>query len=251
MSKNTYDFITTGGGKLYIATYNSDGTKNPLTYFGVTDNVTISQSAEYLTKPDTEGKVQGTAKKVLKKREVTLKFATSEISPKMLGLALNGKVGTISQSAQTGVSVTLTGVKKGGVYSVGYSNLENVSIDSKVEGTDYAVDYLAGTIEILQDGSINDGDDVSVTFDVKAFEGGSVEAFTEGQVEAELIFVSAPLVGSKYRYTFFKVSISADGDIDLKSDDFAVLGFSGSVLSINQTDANLSSYFRVEELPAN
>lgn len=251
MSKNTYDYITTGGGKLYIARLNSDGTEQPLTYFGVTDNVTISNSVDYLEKPDTEGKVQGIAKKVLKKRTIDLKFSTSEISPKMLGLALSGKVGVVNQTAQSGVSVTISGVAKGAVYSLGYVAVDNVAIDGKTEGTDYAVDKSAGTITILENGTINDGDEITVTFDVLEFKGGNVETFTEGQVEAKLVFVSEPLVGSRYRYTFHKVAISADGDLDLKSDDFAVINLTGSVLSIKQDNANLSAYFKVEELPVN
>ena len=249
MSKSTYDYITTGGGKLYIAPFNSDGTESELRYFGVTDNITISNKTDYLTKPDTEGKVQGIAKKVLKKREVTLKFATSEISPKMLALALNGKLNQVSQTAETGKSVTLSAVKVGASYSVGYINITNVAIDGHQENVDYSVDTSAGTIKILEGGNITDGSDVTVTFDTLAFEGGEVEAFTEGQIEAKLIFVSEPLTGVRYRYTFHKVAISADGDLSLKSEDFAVIGFNGSVLSIEQTDNTKSAYFKVEELP--
>lgn len=250
------DYITTGGGKLYIQTYDN-GVLNPdMAYFGITDDITLSSDTEQIEHSNTETSVQRTDKKVAKKKNASISFTTAEISPEMLALAYLGTVSAIAQTIQTAVAAVITAANKGFFYDMGYVSIttlvvkDSTDLTTYVVGVDYNYDKNTGMLEVLAGGSCADADDLNLTVTADAYTKKLMASLTGTQLEARLVFVSDPQSGSKYRYTFKKVNLIATGDLALKSEDFATISFEGEALvDESVVDPLLSDYFDVEELP--
>ena len=250
MSVST-DFINTGGGKLFIEPFIDNVLSGVRTYFGITENVNLTTEIEFLEHMNTETAISKTDKKVTKSIGATVTFGTAEISIPMLARAYAGLTKALSQTAQTAQAVAIADVVIGGTYDIGFYSITSISDTVFVEGTDFSYDAGAGMVTILEGGTITDGSSLSLTIDADAFEGSLTAGLMASQLEARLTFISDPLAGKRFKYTFKKVAISASGDLSLKGEDFMVLNFEGSALSDETvTDATLSDYFDVEEIPA-
>ena len=249
------DYLNTGGGKLYIRPIVL-GVKQAMTYFGSTDAVTLASNVDYIDHNSTEGSIAVLDKKVAKSRTATLNFTTGEISPEMLNRAFQGTSSDIVQDAGVAVAQTLLSVASATTYDLGVVKITSMVVQDStdtttyVEGTDYTYDKNTGYFQTIDGGAIADGVEIHLVIEHDAYTKTSVSALSGDQLEAELIFVSEPQVGKKYRYTFKKVSISATGDLSLKSEDFATITFEGEAL-VDSTVTNpvLSDYFDVELLP--
>ena len=249
------DFLSTGGGKLYIRPIVL-GVKQAMTYFGATDSVSLASSVEFIEHKSTESSVAVTDKKVAKSRTATINFATGEISPEMLARAFQGEKADIVQASGTAVVQTIVGAKKGNVYDLGVVKITSLVAKNTgdtityVNGTDYTYDKNTGFFEVIATGAIADDSTINLTLSYGAYTKTNISALAGDQLEAELIFVSEPQAGKKYRYTFKKVSISATGDLSLKSEDFATITFEGEALvDTTVTNPILSDYFDIELLP--
>jgi len=90
-----------------------------------------------------------------------------EYNTKLIYLGTRGadtvQVASLAQTA------SFTNVKQGRTYFLPQRPVSNVDVQvglvTKVEGTDYTIDADAGSITILDTGTINDNDDIDVTFD--------------------------------------------------------------------------------------
>ena len=245
------DYITTGGGKLFIEMYVAGVLTGNRAYFGVTEGVSLSTEAEYLEHKNTETSVASTDKKVQKSQTATLAFATAEISPVMMSRAFAGVVSEKVQAEKTAEAIAIASVMVGYTYDTGIYGITTITDAVYVEGTDFSVDYGAGTVTILDGGTIADSDSLALTIDAPAYTGGFVASLRASTIEARLTFISDPLVGKRYKYTFKKVSISAEGEFDLKGEEWSILNFTGTALADeNVTDNAESQFFDIEEIPA-
>jgi len=250
------DFINTGGGKLYIEPFVDGVLNGKRTYFGITENVNLTTEVSYLEHKNTETSVTKTDKKLQKSVGATLSFATAEISIPMLARAYGGKITQKVQTAQVATAVTLASVSIGAFYEIGFYKITTLVVKDStdattyVEGTDYSVDAGSGIIEILEGTTIVDGSALNLTVTADAYTGSLMAGLKGDALEARLVFISDPLAGKRFKYTFKKVSINASGDFGLKGEDFAILNFEGSALADDTvTDATLSDYFDMEEIP--
>ena len=89
MAKND---IFTGGGRLYFAEKNSDGSYQNLKYFGKTDGVTMANTVEFKDHFDTEGCTPLMDARYPSKVSAEVKFTTSEITLEMQNRAFNGNI---------------------------------------------------------------------------------------------------------------------------------------------------------------
>ncbi len=243
------DYINTGGGKLYIEPFIAGVLSGVRTYFGITENINLTTDAEYLEHQNSETAIFKTDKKVQKSIGATITFGTAEISIDMLNRAYSGTKKVLSQAVTTAEAVSIVGVKIGGTYDIGFYGITSLADAVFVENVDYTYDAGSGMITVLEGGTITDDDDFSLTIDADAFEGSLMAGLTGESLEARLTFVSAPLAGKRFKYTFKKVAIAASGDLSLKGDEFMVLNFEGSALSDETVvDATLSDYFDIEEI---
>jgi len=247
------DGVLIGGGKLFIRKYNEDGTLGLKHYFGLTDDLSYNIKLDYVEHKNTEAQFERTDFKAIKSKSASIKFKTTEITAEMLALALAGNSTDVSQAGGSvsdeehgasevvgGAYVDLANIKVSNVV-VKYQDGDNT--DTAVEGTDYNVDYDNGMLYIIAGGAI-DGKDIKVDYDFAKLDITAVEGLIKKQVLAQLEFYGDPQNGKKMIYKFYKVQLSASGDISLKdTSKFIELSFNGEVLATDNQD---NPYFNVK-----
>ncbi len=140
----------------------------------------------------------------------------------------------------TTISATLSGVEK----------LEDVIITSadgatrRVQGTDYSIDPDYGYVRQLAGADLVDADEVSYNYE--AVDKKYVWGMSSGSVTKRLTFVSDKSdQGPRQRWTFHKVQINLNGDINLIGEKQAVLSCTGSVIA-DTTQAAGQEYYKTE-----
>ena len=134
----------------------------------------------------------------------------------------------------------------------GVETLEDVCITSsdgatlRGNGTDYSVDPDYGYVRAYSDGDVEDTDKLS--FDYEAVDRKYIWGLSAGSVTKKLTFVSdKDDQGPRQRWTFHKVQINLNGDINLIGEKAVVLNITGSVLA-DTTQASGQEYYKVEML---
>jgi len=253
MAKNP---IYTGGGKLYFEKLNSDGSYEPMMYFGKTDGITFSTSIEWKDHYDTEGCTPVLDAKYVAKKSADVKFSTSEITLEMLNRAFLGTLVDSSQSAVTNEAIVVDGtkVKVGYIVDTGYYNATSLlvtdSTDSTtyVEGTDYSFDAKSGYITILEGGAIFDGEELHLTISAPAITMRTSATLKESALTGRFIVVTSSQTGNNYKYVFKKVSVTQDGDFALKGEEIGTISFAGSAMVDSVDNGLLSDYLDIIEL---
>jgi len=114
----------------------------------------------------------------------------------------------------------------------------------RVQGTDYSIDPDYGYVRKLSGGNLDDTDDVS--YDYEAVNKKYLWAMSAGSVTKRLVFVTDPSdQGPRQRYTFHKVQINLNGDINLIGEKAAILNVTGSVLA-DTSQSSGQEYYKVE-----
>ena len=250
--------IYSGGGRLYFKKLNADGTKDPIMYFGKTDGITMTVSVDYKEHNDTEGCEALLDARFPASKKTEVKFSTSEITLEMLNRAFLGEITSISQSAETDKNITVAGseVKPGYIVDLGVYNATGITVKDStdattyVENTDYTFESKSGYLTILEGGSIAEGDELHVTLaTVPALETRISAAMKESALQGEFIVITSSQTGNNYKYHFKRLSVSMDGDFQLKGDEIGTLSFSGSAMIDTDTvSGTLSDYVDVYEL---
>ena len=260
MAKTGSDYLSLGGGSLYVTPYVDGVLTGNQKMFGLTDTVELETSVTFVEKKNTEGKVPVTAKKLPSEIKALLKFTTGEISPAMIVRAFFGNEYTTVHTAKTDEATVITTISAGDVISTGYRSISTMLVKSSddlttyTENSDYTIDKNTGMFSIIavaDGGTIVDDSELHLTTTTTAFTSTNISALKGSSLEAKLVFVSDPQSGERYVYTFSKVSIVAQGSLALKSEEFASMEFEGEVLlddSISPT-GNISQFFDVETLP--
>jgi len=132
----------------------------------------------------------------------------------------------------------------------GVETIEDVCITSsdgatlRGNGTDYSVDPDYGYVRKLSGGGLLDADKVS--FDYAAVDRKYIWGLSAGSVTKKFTFVSdKDDQGPRQRWTFHKVQINLNGDINLIAEKNAVLSITGSVLA-DTTHPSGQEYYKVE-----
>lgn len=111
---------------------------------------------------------------------------------KLLHLATQGADVSQSLVAAPAGTATILDVQKGRTYSIGKKNLDTVTVQvsavAKVEGTDYELELGAGLIRILPGGSINDDDDIDLTF------GHPAMTFEQFEAEKDILTIGKVMI---------------------------------------------------------
>ncbi len=130
----------------------------------------------------------------------------------------------------------------------GYETEEDVVITDtagttlRVQGTDYDIDPDYGYVRKLA----NIADSDKLYFDYEAVSKKYLWAMSAGSVTKRLVFVTdADDQGPRQRYTFHKVQINLNGDINLLGEKAALLNVTGSVLA-DTSQASGQEYYKVE-----
>lgn len=177
---------------------------------------------------------------------------TGDVSSKTGKVAYVG-AGFIEIVEVSGSMATDTKLSKDGgnyITIAGIEVLEDPVITSsdgatrRANGTDYSVDPDAGYVRKLSGGALADADKVS--FDYEAVARKYLWGLSAGSVTKRIVFVTDKSdQGPRQRYTFHKVQINLNGDINLIGEKQAVLDCKGSVLADNTQPAG-QEFYKVE-----
>jgi hypothetical protein len=263
---NTDDY-NVGRGKVYLATLDSNGIPQGYRFLGNAPEFNISMEAETLTHQSSTGGLKVTDKEVLISQTVNLSLTLDEINFQNMALFFSGATASYANSGAVAGVVGVANLlvsEQGRWYdlykSVGGAPTSNSNDDriydigaltveggTAVEGTDYEVDLVMGRIFVIEGSSVLA---VSVTpYDVVVAAQGNadaavaeVRALTQSSVTGALKFVSEnPAAGDKQtEFQFHSVSLKAEGDFGLISDEFTTMGLTG-VAESNVTAGGASS----------
>ena len=223
------------GGELF---FKLQGSTN-YAYFGATNEFKLNFKSSTLEHKNSETDTIVTDMEVTKEVEASLSFTTEDLNKDVLALAFSGKATTTTQDAKTNQEVTFASVGAKSVYEVGDRKLLNVVVkydEDKdedivaIEGVDYTLKSVFGTIEIAQDSALV-GKDIKVTYDCEAQELTTFSSLDETSREFSLRFLSSPKAGQPKETTVHRVRLSLNGDYSLKGlDKLTSLSFTGKVL---------------------
>ena len=248
--------IFTGGGRLYYQKLNSDGSYEPLMYFGKTDGISFSTSVEWKEHFDSEGCTQLLDAKYPSKKSAEIKFDTSEITLEMQNKAFLGDIVETNQVIATAEAIVVSGalVKEGSIVDIGYYNAtillvkDETDVTTYVEGTDYNFDAKSGYISIIAGQGITTGDILHLTVTAPAITMNTSATMKQSALQGRFIVITSSQTGNNYKYTFKNVSVTQDGEFLLKGEEIGKLSFSGSAMVDTVDNGTLSSYLDIAEL---
>ena len=243
-----------GKGKLYFDQFAPGSlTGSGEQYFGNTPELSTSSDQETLDHYDADEGLNVKDESVTIEDNMTGAFVTDNISRENLALWFGGERSTLVQVAATGLSDTFVAVKKGRWFQLGAGaltpsgvrNVENVVVNVLAGGTGaptvvVAADNLdfdleGGRVYVeLDSPAIADGDTIEVTYDVQ----NSERDVTVGKgmdVRGSLRFLSRNPIGSQTDYFWPYVKITANGDLNMKGDEWQQIPFSFEILKKNAT----------------
>lgn len=246
--------IFSGGGKLYFEKAKSDGTFEPIMYFGTTDGITLTTSVEWKEHFNSEGCTPLLDAKYPSKKSVDVSFSTSEITLEMQNRAFLGNLVDVSQAIATSVAISVMGsmVVVGSIVDYGYYNATEVIVakgaNTLVLGIDYTLDVKAGYIGIIAGGGIVTGDALLITVTAPAIAMSLSATMKQSAIEGRFTVITSSQTSNNYKYVFKKLSVTQDGDFNLKGDEIGSLSFNGSALISGDNMGDLSDYLDIIEL---
>lgn len=230
-----------GKGKLYFDPF-ADGTQD-LTgerYIGNTPELSTTSDQETLDHYDSDSGLNVKDESVVIESNVTGSYTTDNIDIENVNMFYGGEIENITVAAATGLSETFT-AKKGRWLQLGTSDtnpngVRNVTTVVVKQGattiaTDqYELNPAMGRI-YLEDTAdeYDDGDVLTVEYGVAA--GTRKRVIGKGkQLAGALRFISENPVGTNKDYYWPSVKISANGDFNLKGDEWQTIPFNFEVL---------------------
>lgn len=241
---------TLGKGKVYIELFDKDSTiGHGEIYFAQSTEFSFTVASETLDHYDADEGLNVLDDQVMTQVDVTGALSTDDVSMEKLALfLLADSVTTVTQTAQTGVTTTLTDVKRGRYFQLGATDtmpqgLRDVTVTAVTKsGTAVAQatnwsqstdDIKLGRIYIEAAApGIADLDDLVVTYSIAAAN-RSVVVSKDRQLRAAVRFVSANPTGGQRDFYFPLTNITPDGDYALKGDEWQTMGFSFTALKKN------------------
>jgi hypothetical protein len=235
---------TLGRGRLFFQKFDDNG--NPVggqRYIGNTPEIALTSESESLDHFDSDAGVKEKDKSVLLSLNRTGSFVTDQISPANLALFFLGTESITSVAAVTDATHAITDVVTGQRYQIGANpsapaGVRNVSGVTVVKGatplilnTDYTLDAASGGITFLDSSAtVNDGDDLTVTYDLVASENNTIVTGASASINGSLYYLSNNPEGAQFDYFWPKVTLKPDGDVQLKGDDWQQISFTFEIL---------------------
>lgn len=244
------DDITLGRSEIYFAPF-LPGTTTPQStfeYFGNTPGFNLSAATSKLEHFSSDRGVRVKDKSALLEVNYTGTMESDNMNLGNLAKFFLGVTSTVTRASASAVVETFTDATKPGILQLGVTvnnpqGDRNVTVTSvavgasvKVLNTDYEVDAANGLVFLKVGGTIVAGDDIIVTYDVAAStRQRAVSAGTE--VKGALKMLSYNPEGTHKDILLPSVTLSPNGDLALKGDDWLTASFNLEVLAKNATTA--------------
>ncbi len=248
MALETFDL---GGGKLFFAEKNTDGSHEPFYFFGRTDDdLKLTLDIETLPHSNTEGKTEEVDFEIETKKTLGFTATTDDMTQKMVARFFRGSITTTSQVGATLTAEAQGAVKQGATYETGFIAFDDLTLDTYVDGEDYSVDLGAGTFTIIEGGSIVDDTEVLASGTYQTISFDTVQVGTEAKLEGKFKFISDQTTGMRRKYTIHKTSVIPSGDFALKgTKEWKKCTFDIKVLKDETIVAvGESKYMKIEEI---
>lgn len=240
---------TLGKGKAFFDRYPTGVTITSTTqgegerYFGNTPSFTTSSASENLDHYDADEGIKVKDSSVQLSFDRTGKLETDSISTENLALLFLGEESTLTQTAQTGLTTTVT-AKRGRFYQLGASetlpqglrNVKNIVAKTGAGFTttvsasgNYQFDAELGRVYIEDDAPDINGVPVQFTFDTDA---STREQIISGStpIYGALRLVANNPKGANRDYYFPYVKLTPDGDFALKGEEWMKVAFTFDIL---------------------
>ena len=228
----------------------------------------VTVESETLEHVSSREGLQVTDKEVVLSQTMKISFTLDEINDENLALFFQGATATHTNPAELGFAVTILSASC--VLARWYDIIEVTTLEraydmetadvllenttgpvTLVEGTDYTIDLVMGRVFLLSTASnISAGDSLQVTVTAEATASSvqEVAGLTVGNTQLAIKFITEnPASSNKQReYQFHTVTLASEGDYALIGQEFATMGFSGTVESNVIADAN-APFVRVRD----
>jgi hypothetical protein len=214
-------------------------------YFGNTPALSKNSESETLDHFDADNGIRTKDDSVVLELNRNGSFTTDHISPENLALFFLGEDSVVVQGGSAGLTYAITDAQKGRRYQIGATpsvpagvrGLANVVVEvatvAKTAGVDYTVDLTDGGLIILEGGTIADGDDVDVEYDLVATSYNRVVSSDNAEIYGALYLKSNNAKGLKQDYFMPYVQIRPDGDFEMKGEEWQELPFSFEILKLD------------------
>lgn len=238
------DDITLGRGEVYFDPFTTGTTRSgEFKYMGNTPAVALAASTTKLDHFSSDRGLRVKDKSVVLEVNYTGTLETDNMNFGNLAKFFMGSTSTVSQSSNTGISegwltvaaktllqLGVTDANPQGVRNVTSVVVVNGAV-TLVLGTDYELDEATGTIHMLTAQT-----EVDATYDVPA---ATWERTVSGgtEVKGALKIISYNPEGTKKDILLPYVTLSPNGDLALKGDDWLKASFNLEVLALNSTTA--------------
>lgn len=211
-------------------------------YFGNTPELSTSSDQSTLDHYDADAGLNVKDESVTIEDNMTGAFVTDNVNMENLALFFGGDMESLTVVAATGLTDTFNDVKLGRWLQLGTGPLtpsgvrKVVNVEVKKGATviaalnNYEVDLELARVYLEPDAvGVDDGDDLTIEYDVEA--GTRDIVIGKGtEVRGALRFISANPVGSQTDYFWPYVKLTANGDFNLKGDEWLQIPFSFEVL---------------------
>ena len=243
---------TLGRGEVWFARFASGYTPGGFRYIGNTPEVSLTIESETLDHYNSDAGIREKDDSVPLEVNRTGSLTTDNINPENVALFFFGTASTETTGASTGNTFALTGIELDraymigatannptGVFGIDEGGTNTVEISggaTLVEDTDYTIDYDNGFITFLSGGTVADGDDIDITYDLAANTRDRVISGSE-PVEGAMIYRTVNPKGDDCTFYFPYVKVSPNGDYALKGDEWQQIPMSLEVLKLSNVEA--------------
>jgi hypothetical protein len=227
-----------GKGELWFAPFQT-GTQisTGFEFLGNCPAFTLNATVEKLDHYNSTGGVRQKDESVMLTKDVTGTITCDDIRPANIARFIGADSSTKTDAGSTGDTFTIASTVQGYRYQIGASAANpsgdrQITVTTVADGTPttYAVtdDYIVypelGMIEIVEDGAIVDGTELTITYDVAAHS-RSVFVTSDDDVEGELKFIADNPVGLNIDYYLPWVKLTPNGEFSLITEEWATLPF--------------------------
>lgn len=243
---------TLGRGRLYFDAFlPNTKTKTGERYFGNTPSLSLTIESESLDHYDSDAGVRVKDDSVLLQLNRTGQFVTDNIDPENVALFLLGSASTLVQASATGQTYSISDVKLGRFYQIGATapnppgvrSVSNVIVKkgatTLTAGTDYTLDADLARLEILTTGTLLDGDDLTVEFDLSAKNRTRIITAASATIDGALRFVATNPKGVLLDYYMPYVRLSPNGEYALKGEEWQQIGFNLDIQKLDDTTESI------------
>jgi hypothetical protein len=228
---------TLGRGRLYFARYLA-GTTTPdgFYYLGNSPEFNLTIGADYLDHFDSDAGVREKDQSIPLQINRTGTLTLDEIIDRNIALFFFGVASTVTTASATAATDTIEAVHLGATYKIGASvnnpvgvmGVDNVVLKvltvTKVRDTDYELDEDLGLVTVLETGSIVDGNDLLLTYDLVANSRGRVVSGND-PVSGALMYIADNAAGPDHHYYMGAVKLTPNGDFAQKGDTWQQMSF--------------------------